>query len=217
MRKTMVAPSILSADFAKMGEEIQKLTQMGADMIHCDVMDGIFVPNITFGIKMIADIRPHTRLPLDVHLMIDRPERYVEQFAAAGADYITVHVEATDNVTEALTKIRALGKKSGVVIKPNTPVDAVLPYLDLVDMILVMSVEPGFGGQAFLPSAVDKLSALRKLIDEKNLHILLEVDGGINASTLPVAVAAGAEVIVAGNYVFKAEDPAAVIQNIKNA
>ena len=201
-----IAPSILSADFANLERDIRRIES--ADYVHVDVMDGLFVPNITIGIPVVKSIRPTTALPLDVHLMIDRPVRYVEAFCQAGADIVTVHVEADteENTGKALELIRAQGKRPGVVIKPGTPAEAVLPFLDKCAMVLVMTVEPGFGGQAFMPDMMDKVRAIRGWIDSRGLDCELEVDGGIGPATAPVAVAAGANVLVAGSAVYKAAD-----------
>lgn len=216
MKKVQIAPSILSADFSKMGEEILSLEKSGADMVHCDVMDGVFVNNITFGIKMIEDIRKVTSLPLDCHLMIVNPEKYVERFAKAGADYITVHYEACkDNLKEVLTLIKSAGAKCGAVISPDTPVACIKDVLPLCDMVLVMSVYPGFGGQRFIPAALDKVRELRALIDESGKDILLQIDGGVNESNVEEIKCAGADVIVAGNAVFKAENRAEMIKKLK--
>ena len=201
-----IAPSILSADFANLERDIRRIDT--ADYVHVDVMDGLFVPNITIGIPVVKSIRPTTALPLDVHLMIDRPVRYVETFCQAGADIVTVHVEADteENTGKALELIRSQGKRPGVVIKPRTPAEAVLPFLDQCAMVLVMTVEPGFGGQAFMPDMMDKVRAIRGWIDSRGLDCELEVDGGIGPATAPVAVAAGANVLVAGSAVYKAAD-----------
>ena len=216
MKKVQIAPSILSADFSKMGEEILSLEKSGADIVHCDVMDGVFVNNITFGIKMIEDIRKLTTLPLDCHLMIVNPEKYVERFAKAGADYITVHYEACkDNLKEVLTLIKSTGVKCGAVINPDTPVEKIADVLPLCDMVLVMSVFPGFGGQKFIPEALDKLRALRGLIDGLGKEILLEIDGGVHAGNVEEIKAAGADVIVAGSAVFNAENRAEMIAKLK--
>ena len=216
MKKVQIAPSILSADFSKMGEEILSLEKSGADMVHCDVMDGVFVNNITFGIKMIEDIRKLTTLPLDCHLMIVNPEKYVERFAKAGADYITVHYEACkDNLNKVLTLIKSAGTKCGAVISPDTPVACIKDVLPLCDMVLVMSVYPGFGGQKFIPAALDKVRELRALIDESGKDILLQIDGGVNESNVEEIKRAGADVIVAGNAVFKAENRAEMIKKLK--
>ena len=216
MKKVQIAPSILSADFSKMGEEILSLEKAGADIVHCDVMDGVFVNNITFGIKMVEDIRKLTSLPLDCHLMIVNPEKYVERFAKAGADYITVHYEACkDNLTEVLTLIKSTGVKCGAVINPDTPVSAIQDVLPLCDMVLVMSVFPGFGGQKFIPECLGKLRELRTLLDGLGKEILLEIDGGVHAGNVEEIKGAGADVIVAGSAVFNAENRAEMIAKLK--
>ncbi len=216
MKNVKIAPSILSANFAKMGEEVQSLEKSGADLVHCDVMDGVFVNNITFGIKMVEDLRKITKLPLDCHLMIVHPEKYVERFAKAGADIITVHYEACqDNLKEVLELIKSTGVKCGAVINPDTPVDKIKDVVLLCDMVLVMSVFPGFGGQKFIPSALDKLRELRAIIDASGKNIDLEIDGGVTAENVAEIKAAGANVIVAGSAVFKAEDRAEMIKSLK--
>ena len=216
--KIMIAPSILSADFSKMGEEVKNLEKCGADLIHCDVMDGVFVNNITFGIKMVEDLRKITSLPLDCHLMIVHPEKYAERFVKAGADYVTVHAEACgDTLEDTLRLIKNAGAKCGAVINPDTPVSAVEKAIPLCDMVLVMSVFPGFGGQKFIASVLDKVKEIRSIIDEKNLNCHVEIDGGINAETVIAAKAAGANVIVAGSGIFKAEDRAAAIETLRKA
>jgi ribulose-phosphate 3-epimerase len=217
MNEIFIAPSILSANFAKMGEEIKRITEGGADMIHCDVMDGTFVPNITFGPKMIADIRSYTNLPLDVHLMVNRPERYIDVYAKAGADYIVVHYEACGTLVATLKKIRALGKKAGLVISPDTPAEVVFDYLPLTDMILVMSVYPGFGGQKFIPASVEKLEKISAKIKESGLDIRLEIDGGINEETVKLVKKAGADTIVAGSSVFGAPEVSVAMQTLRDA
>ncbi len=212
-----IAPSILSANFAKMGEEVQSLEKCGADVVHCDVMDGVFVNNITFGIKMVEDLRKITSLPLDCHLMIVHPEKYVERFAKAGADIITVHYEACqDNLEEVLKLIKSTGVKCGAVINPDTPVEKIKDVILLCDMVLVMSVFPGFGGQKFIPSALDKLREIRAIIDASGKDIDLEIDGGVTAENVEEIKAAGANVIVAGSAVFKAADRSAMIASLKN-
>ena len=216
MKNIKIAPSILSANFSKMGEEIIDLEKSGADFIHCDVMDGVFVNNITFGIKMIEDIRPLTKLPLDCHLMIVNPEKYVERFAKAGADIITVHYEACqNNLKEVLERIKATGVKCGAVINPDTSVDKIQDVIPMCDMVLVMSVFPGFGGQKFIPEVLDKVRAIRKIIDESGKDIDLQIDGGVTAENVAEVKAAGANVIVAGSTVFKAEDKAKTISLLK--
>lgn len=201
-----IAPSILSADFANLERDIRRIES--ADYVHVDVMDGLFVPNITIGIPVVKSIRPTTALPLDVHLMIDRPVRYVEAFCQAGADIVTVHVEADtqENTLRCLELVHGKGKRAGVVLKPGTPAEAALPFLSQCDILLVMTVEPGFGGQAFMPDMMDKVRAIRGWIDSRGLDCELEVDGGIGPATAPVAVAAGANVLVAGSAVYKAAD-----------
>ncbi len=214
--KILIAPSILSADFAEMGSAVRKIDEAGADFIHMDVMDGIFVPNITFGIKMVADIRPVTERALDVHLMIDRPERYIKEFAKAGADIITVHYEACEKpVTEVLDDIRALGVKSAVSIKPDTPVEVLKELIPHSDMILIMSVYPGFGGQKFIENSVSRIAETKKYIDESGKNVLLEVDGGITAENVRRVKEAGANVIVAGSSVFKAGDIKKAIRDLR--
>ena len=210
-----ISPSILSADFANLERDIQKISS--ADYVHVDVMDGVFVPNITIGIPVVKAIRPTTALPLDVHLMITRPVRYVEEFCDAGADLVTVHVEADteENIHAALDKIHAKGKRAGVVLKPKTPAQAVLPFLEKVELILVMTVEPGFGGQSFMVDQMEKVSAIRKMIDGKNPACELEVDGGVAPDTRDTCVQAGANVLVAGSAVYKAADIPARIAELR--
>lgn len=217
MKTIKIAPSILSADFSKMGEEVASLEQNGADVIHCDVMDGVFVPNITFGIKMVEDLRKVTTLPLDCHLMIVHPEKYVERFAKAGADIITVHYEACrDNLEEVLKLIKSTGVKCGAVINPDTPAEAIEKVVSLCDMILVMSVFPGFGGQKFIGEVLDKVKTLRTLADQTGREIDVEIDGGITPENVALAKEAGANVIVAGSSVFRAADRRAAIEALRN-
>ena len=213
-QQVRVAPSILAADFARLGEELRAVTAAGADFIHIDVMDGHFVPNLTIGPGVVKALRAHSRLPFDVHLMIAPVDPFVADFAAAGADIITVHPEAGPHLHRTLQLIKALGKKAGVSLNPGTPVEAVDPVLDFVDLVLVMSVNPGFGGQSFIPSQLDKIRALRRRIDARGRIIDLEVDGGITPETAHAAIAAGADVLVAGTATF-AGGPQAYAANIK--
>ena len=199
----ILSPSILSADFWHLGEDIRQLEAEKVSWLHVDVMDGIFVPSISYGMPVMKCVRKQTDLFFDVHLMIDRPERYIKDFADSGADLINFHVEATDQVEETITAIRTLGKKVGITIKPKTPVSAVEPYLHLVDMVLVMTVEPGFGGQKLIPECMDKIKEVRAMADAKGLDIDIEVDGGIHLGNVEEAITAGANVIVAGSAVFK--------------
>ena len=210
-----IAPSILSADFAYLARDIEKIAT--ADYVHVDVMDGLFVPNISIGIPVVKSIRPTTDLPLDVHLMIERPVRYVEQFCDAGADIVTCHVEADteENILAAIDKIHAKGKKAGVVVKPRTPASAVLPFIDKVELILVMTVEPGFGGQKFMADMMPKVQTIRGYIDAMNPACELEVDGGVDPVTARVCVEAGADVLVAGSAVYKAADIPAKIKELR--
>ncbi len=213
---TIIAPSILSADFAKIGDEIKRMEIAGADWIHCDVMDGIFVPNITFGPKMIKDIRKLTNLPLDVHLMIVDPIRYVEQFAKSGADYISIHIEATEKVEETLKKIKDLGCKCGAVISPQTPVSALEKYVPMCDLALIMSVHPGFGGQKFIESSLHKVSELNRIIKIVNPNCILEIDGGITENNIEDVKRNGARAIVAGSAIFGSKDPASTIGKMRS-
>lgn len=212
-----IAPSILSADFANLERDIHDLEKNGADLVHVDIMDGIFVPNISIGIPVVAALRKVTGLPLDVHLMIDQPIRYVEEFVKAGADFVTIHVEADQpqNTLEALDKIHSLGCKAGIVLKPKTPVEAAIPYLEKCDMILVMTVEPGFGGQKFMADMMPKVAQLRQWLDGINPECLIEVDGGVDANTGAVCKESGAEVLVAGSAYFKAADRAAFVKTLQ--
>lgn len=212
-----VSPSILSADFVNLERDIRALTPAGADYVHIDVMDGNFVPNITIGIPVVAAIRGITDLPLDVHLMIDRPVRYVERFCKAGADILTIHIEADSekNTLAALEAIRACGVKAAISVKPKTPAEAVLPYLPLCDLILVMTVEPGFGGQSFMADMMPKVSQIRAYIDAQNPACELEVDGGVNEQTAKICTGAGANVLVAGSAFFRAADKAAFVRAVK--
>lgn len=210
-----IAPSILSADFAYLARDIEKIST--ADYVHVDVMDGVFVPNISIGIPVLKSIRKVTDMFLDVHLMITQPVRYVEEFCDAGADLVTVHVEADfpENIQTAIDKIHAKGKKAGIVLKPKTTWEAVLPYIDQVELILVMTVEPGFGGQKFMADQMPKVAAIRKLINERNPACELEVDGGVAPDTCQTCIDAGANVLVAGSAVYKAEDIPARIKELR--
>ncbi len=201
-----LAPSILSADFARLGEQIAEVARAGADYIHVDVMDGHFVPNITIGAPVVASIRPITSLPLDVHLMIEHPERYISEFAHAGADIITVHVEACPHLHKTIRLIKELGARAGVSLNPATPLGAVEEFLPHVDLVLIMSVNPGFGGQSFIPETLPRIASMRKMLDDRGLSAELEVDGGINADNAPDIVKAGANVLVAGNSIFRAKE-----------
>ncbi len=198
-----LAPSILSADFCELGKQLDEIGEAGAQYVHIDVMDGIFVPSISFGMPIVSCVRPRTDLFLDVHMMVTKPERYVEEFIRCGADGVTIHVEACDCVAKTLQKIRSLGAKAGLSINPKTPVSELLPYMDMVDMILIMTVNPGFGGQAYIPECMDKIREVRALINERGLHVDLEIDGGVNLDNLQMNLEAGANVIVAGSAVFK--------------
>ncbi len=209
-----IAPSILSADFAELGEEVRRVSEAGADYIHVDIMDGHFVPNLTIGAGVVKALRPHSDLPFDVHLMISPVDPFVPEFAAAGADIITVHPEAGPHLHRTIQLIKSLGKKAGVSLNPGTPVEAVDYVLGEVDLVLVMSVNPGFGGQSFIESQLDKISALRARLDALGRDIDLEVDGGINFETAPKAIAAGANVLVAGTATFNG-GPASYQENIR--
>ena len=211
-----IAPSILSADFSIMGEEVKNLEKCGADFIHIDVMDGVFVPNITFGIKMVKDIAKHTNLVLDTHLMIVEPWKYTKQFVEAGSHYVTVHYEACkDRLVQTLREIRSYGAKCGLVINPDTPVSAIKNAICECDMVLLMSVFPGFGGQKFIENILEKIIEVRKFINDQNLNVLLEVDGGINFENCSIVKNAGANVLVAGSTVFSAVDRALAIRKLK--
>jgi ribulose-phosphate 3-epimerase len=199
----ILSPSILAADFGRLLEQIREAEHAGAKYLHIDVMDGVFVPSISFGMPVISSIRSGTDIFFDVHLMIERPERYIQEFADCGADLINFHLEATKNVVSTIEKIKFRGKKAGITIKPATPASAVEPYLKLVDMVLVMTVEPGFGGQKLMPECLKKVSQIRSMVTEKGLHTDIEVDGGIRMDNVKLALEAGANVIVSGSAVFK--------------
>lgn len=216
--KLLIAPSILSADFSKMGEEVKNITAEGADLIHYDVMDGVFVPNITFGIKMLKDIKAYSHIPFDAHLMIVEPWKYVGQFADAGADIISVHYKACrENTIKTLKQISACGKKAGLAVNPDVPLSEVTGALEYCDMLLIMSVYPGFGGQKFIEDSLEKIKLAKKAIAAVGKNILIEVDGGINAETAAAVKEAGADIAVAGSAVFGATDRKSAIDLLKNA
>jgi ribulose-phosphate 3-epimerase len=212
-----IAPSILAADFANLGQEVKEVEAAGAELIHIDVMDGHFVPNISFGAIALEAIRPLSKLPMDVHLMIENPDQYIDQFAKAGADYITVHVEACRHLHRTIQLIRSYGVKPGVVLNPHTPIEAIQHVLEDVDMVLFMTVNPGFGGQKFIESVVPKVEALSKIIKERGLNVEIEIDGGINAQTIVPCAKAGATIFVAGSAIYGKEDRAQALQEIKQA
>ena len=214
-KNIIVSPSVLACNYGYAADDVKKVYEAGAQYLHLDIMDGVFVPNISFGPDFIKALRPHSKAVFDTHLMIIDPIRYIDAFVNAGSDMITIHVESCDNVEETLKYIKSKGIKAGVVIKPATPVSAVEPFLPLIDMILIMSVEPGFGGQSFMPIALDKLREARALIEKSGYNIDLEVDGGVNAKNINEIIEAGANVIVAGSAVFKSEDPAEAVNLLK--
>lgn len=211
-----IAPSILSADFAKLGDEIKDVERGGADYIHVDVMDGHFVPNITIGPLIVEAIRPVTQLPLDVHLMIENPDQYIEAFAKAGADYITVHAEASKHLHRTVQLIKSTGVKAGVVINPATPVEVLKHVIEDIDLVLLMSVNPGFGGQKFIPSVLPKIRQVKEMANELNPGLEIEIDGGVNEETARLCIEAGANVLVAGSAVFNKEDRAAAIASLRS-
>lgn len=211
----LISPSILASDFSRLAEEVKSIENAGADLVHIDVMDGMFVPNITLGAPVIKCLKGKTALPFDVHLMINEPIRYIDDFVSAGADIITFHTEATDNIEATLAKIEAAGVKPALSIKPGTPAEAVFPYLDRLYMVLVMTVEPGFGGQSFMRETMPKVKAIREEIERRGLSTHIQVDGGIDDKTVTEATANGADILVAGSYVFKAQDRAEAIKKLR--
>jgi len=215
MPRPIISPSILSADFTRLGEEIRAAEEAGADWIHVDVMDGLFVPNITIGPLIVEAARRSTSLPLDVHLMIDRPERYIEEFVKAGADYLVVHAEATTHLHRTVQAIKEAGAKAGVSINPSTPMTVLEYVLPEIDIALIMSVNPGFGGQSFIPSSMDKLRALRERIDTLGLNTLIEIDGGVKPSNVAEIVAAGADAVVMGSAFYGADSYADVVRAVR--
>lgn len=210
-----VSPSVLACDLSRLLEEVNSIQEAGADMVHLDVMDGMFVTNISFGLPVIASLRKNSDIFFDVHLMIDQPERYVERFADAGADLVTFHYEATEDAEKTVSLIKKKGKMVGISVKPNTPVDVVFSLLDRCDLVLIMTVEPGYGGQAFIPEMLDKIRALRAEIDRRGLDVDIQVDGGINAETGRLVREAGATNLVAGSYVFKEKDRKSAIDSLR--
>ena len=206
MKKIKISPSILSADFSQLGNEIKKLEQGGADLIHVDVMDGHFVPNLTIGPPVIKNLRKYTKIPFDVHLMISPVHEYIENYANAGADIITIHPEATENLNESISLIKKFGKKVGVSLNPKTEIKTLIDEIDNIDLVLVMSVNPGFGGQKFMPEVLDKIKELKKIKDKNQYHFDIEVDGGINFSNSKIVLEAGADILVSGTTVFKEND-----------
>ena len=215
--KISIAPSILSADLFRLEQDVRTVEAAGADWLHVDIMDGHFVPNLSFGPSLVGCLNGRTTLPLDVHLMVQYPGRFIEAFAKAGADLLTVHLEVSEDIRAALQRIKALGVKTGISIKPDTKPEALAPYMDLLDLILVMTVYPGFGGQAFLPQSPAQIKGVRELIRQSGRNIWLEVDGGINKDTAAIAAQAGADALVAGNAIFKAADPVLALKQIRQA
>ena len=211
---TLISPSILSADFANLQSDCSRAEKAGADMLHVDVMDGHFVPNITIGAPVVKALKAVSSVPLDVHLMITNPEKYIKDFASAGSDYITIHEEIEGNVKDILKEIKTLGAKAGISVKPNTPIETIRPYADLLDLVLIMTVEPGFGGQAFMPSGLAKISWCRENLAS---DVIISVDGGVDNKTAPLCIEAGATMLVSGSYIFGAEDMKSAISNLKQS
>lgn len=210
-----IAPSILASDFSKLGEEIERTSKAGADYIHIDVMDGMFVKNITIGPSVIKSIRKYTDIPFDVHLMIEEPSRYIDDFVKAGADIITIHLEAEKNIEKAIKLIKSKGVKAGLSIKPGTSVNEIIKYLNLIDVVLIMTVEPGFGGQTFIEEMMEKVKTIKEEIEKNKLNIKIEADGGINQETIKIAKDAGVDICVAGTSVYKSSDMKTTISNLK--
>jgi ribulose-phosphate 3-epimerase len=214
--RPILSPSLLAADFLRLGQEVERITESAADWFHLDIMDGVFVPNLSYGLPVVASVKRAARKPLDVHLMIVQPERYVEAFRAAGADILSVHIEASPHLHRTVQQIKGLGMKAGVVLNPHTPVALLEEIITEVDMVLLMSVNPGFGGQSFIEGCVGKVAKLKELIARRGSEALIEVDGGVNLETGRRLVEAGADVLVAGSFIFDAPDPPARIEGLKN-
>ena len=212
----LISPSVLASDFSRLAEEVNSIEKAGADLVHIDVMDGMFVPNITLGAPVIRCLKGKTTLPFDVHLMINEPIRYIDDFADAGADIITFHVEATDDVQKTIDKIHSCGCKAALSVRPGTPAEAVFPYIEQLYMVLVMTVEPGFGGQSFMPDMMPKIKKIKDEAEKRNPQLHIQVDGGIDDKTVSTAAEYGADVFVAGSYIFKAADRKAAIETLKN-
>jgi ribulose-phosphate 3-epimerase len=216
-KNILIAPSLLSADFSKLAQEVKAVEKAGADLLHLDVMDGLFVPNLTFGPLVISSIRPHSNLIFDVHLMIESPERYIKDFADSGADWISIHAEATKHLHRAIWKIKELDKKAGVALNPHTPLEIIKYVLEDLDYVLIMTVNPGFGGQKFIKNCLSKIKELKELIEKRGLNTLIEVDGGINAETAPEVIKAGAKILVAGSAIFGEKDYTKAIEALKSS
>ena len=216
-KNIFIAPSLLSADFSKLAQEVKAVEKAGADLLHLDVMDGLFVPNLTFGPLVISSIRPHSNLIFDVHLMIESPERYIKDFADSGADWISIHAEATNHLHRAIWKIKEFDKKAGVALNPHTPLEIIKYVLEDLDYVLIMTVNPGFGGQKFIKNCLSKIKELKELIEKRGLNTLIEVDGGINAETAPEVIKAGAKILVAGSAIFGEKDYAKAIEALKSS